>query len=317
MVHNHDDNVLGTGQIGQKGPSKRGELFSPRTVAKAIGVSESSLKRWCDAGKIGGTKTVGGHRRFDRANIVEFLKANKYDLIDPVAIGLPSFESLAVENGPDGAKQLLAALLAADEAQVTKLLMYLVVNGWKIAEIFDEIVSPTFEKIGAMWACEEIDVFQERRSCEICLNAFRDVRSIMLSPPEDAMTAIGCTIEGDHYMLPTLAVELTLTSQRWNAKSLGSNLPMTSLLRAIQSHQPDLAWVSISHLNDADLVANQLNQLCKELPSKTTLVVGGYGVTPEFRSKFFNAICCDNLMQLVAAIRNLKKTEVQNTVEDE
>ena len=317
MVHNHDDNVLGTGQIGQKGPSKRGELFSPRTVAKAIGVSESSLKRWCDAGKIGGTKTVGGHRRFDRANIVEFLKANKYDLIDPVSIGLPSFESLAVENGPDGAKQLLAALLAADEAQVTKLLMYLVVNGWKIAEIFDEIVSPTFEKIGAMWACEEIDVFQERRSCEICLNAFRDVRSIMLSPPEDAMTAIGCTIEGDHYMLPTLAVELTLTSQRWNASSLGSNLPMTSLLRAIQSHQPDLAWVSISHLNDADLVANQLNQLCKELPSKTTLVVGGYGVTPEFRSKFFNAICCDNLMQLVAAIRNLKKTEVQNTVEDE
>ena len=317
MVHNHDDNVLETGQIGQRGPSKMGELFSPRTVAKAIGVSESSLKRWCDAGKIGGTKTVGGHRRFDRANIVEFLKANKYDLIDPVAIGLPSFESLAVENGPDGAKQLLAALLAADEAQVTKLLMYLVVNGWKIAEIFDEIVSPTFEKIGAMWACEEIDVFQERRSCEICLNAFRDVRSIMLSPPEDAMTAIGCTIEGDHYMLPTLAVELTLTSQRWNAKSLGSNLPMTSLLRAIQSQQPDLAWVSISHLNDADLVANQLNQLCKELPSKTTLVIGGYGVTPEFRSKIVNAICCDNLMQLVAAIRNLKKTEVQNTVEDE
>ena len=168
-----------------------------------------------------------------------------------------------------------------------------------------------------MWARKEIDVFQERRGCEICLNAFRDVRSVMLSPPEDAMTAIGCTIEGDHYMLPTLAVELTLTSQRWKASSLGSNLPMTSLLRAVQAQQPDLAWLSISNLNDADLVASQLNQLCKEMPSKTTLVVGGYGVTPEFRSKIVNAICCDNLMQLVAAIRNLKKHEVKSDGEEE
>jgi len=37
--------------------------LSPRELAEALGVSESSLKRWVDAGKIAASRTEGGHRR--------------------------------------------------------------------------------------------------------------------------------------------------------------------------------------------------------------------------------------------------------------
>ena len=38
-------------------------LLSPKELADAIGVSESSIKRWVDNGEIQATKTSGGHRR--------------------------------------------------------------------------------------------------------------------------------------------------------------------------------------------------------------------------------------------------------------
>jgi excisionase family DNA binding protein len=39
------------------------KLVTPKQVAQAINVSESSLKRWCDQGLLTAIRTAGGHRR--------------------------------------------------------------------------------------------------------------------------------------------------------------------------------------------------------------------------------------------------------------
>ena len=49
-------------------------LLSPRELAQAIGVSESSLKRWADAGQIRVARTAGGHRRISIADAVRFIR---------------------------------------------------------------------------------------------------------------------------------------------------------------------------------------------------------------------------------------------------
>ena len=41
--------------------------LSPKTLADALGTSESSVRRWCDAGKMAAIRTAGGHRRIARA----------------------------------------------------------------------------------------------------------------------------------------------------------------------------------------------------------------------------------------------------------
>ena len=38
-------------------------MLSPRELAEAVGVSESSLKRWADRGRVHVHRTEGGHRR--------------------------------------------------------------------------------------------------------------------------------------------------------------------------------------------------------------------------------------------------------------
>jgi excisionase family DNA binding protein len=61
--------------------------LSPRQVAEAIGVSESSLKRWCDSGLIPTRRTAGGHRRVPVAGVVAFLRERGFDPYTlPVAV---------------------------------------------------------------------------------------------------------------------------------------------------------------------------------------------------------------------------------------
>src|SRR5689334_6323492 len=62
--------------------------ISPQQLARAAGVSESSIKRWCDQGEIPSIKTAGGHRRFALADAADFLrKTNR--LAFPELLGLP------------------------------------------------------------------------------------------------------------------------------------------------------------------------------------------------------------------------------------
>ena len=63
-------------------------LLSPRDLADAIGVSESSLKRWADAGKIQVSRTDGGHRRIPLAEAVRFIRATGAQVVRPDILGI-------------------------------------------------------------------------------------------------------------------------------------------------------------------------------------------------------------------------------------
>src|SRR5215467_4178610 len=48
-------------------------LLTPKDLADAVGVSESSMRRWLDTGKIRMTRTAGGHRRIELAEALRFV----------------------------------------------------------------------------------------------------------------------------------------------------------------------------------------------------------------------------------------------------
>jgi len=281
-------------------------FFSPKQVATAIGMSESSLKRWCDAGTILSSKTAGGHRRMSKADVVEFLKRKSHGLRDPTAIGLPNINTVSIHGTDDAIAQLLEAILKDDLERCREIIIYLYIDGCELPTLFDQVISAVFKKIGEMWNNGEAEVYQERRGCELCLNVFRELKLLLPKIPQNALLAIGASPSNDHYMLPSAAVELTLIANGWDARSLGSNIPFSSLLTAVKDYQPSLVWISLSHVENADQLVEQFNEFSSLLGEHNVLVTGGNALSQDIRTRIQNSLCCDNLSQLVSTIRNLR-----------
>lgn len=148
-------------------------------------------------------------------------------------------------------------------------------------------------------------MFQERQGCEITLHVLHELRSLIPSPPTDAPKAIGGAPASDQYNLATTMAELVLRDAKWNAVSLGDNLPLTTLAAAIKTHRPQLFWLSCSHLADEENFLDEYADLYDEFGIDLAFVVGGRALTESLRRRMKYAAFCDNMQHLSAFAQTL------------
>ncbi len=200
----------------EEAPKRNGpdmnELVSPRQVAKAIRVSESTVKRWCDRGLIPMAKTAGGHRRLRTADVLAYITEQGYDLTSPELLGLPAGLGKTSWTIGRARQRFRKALIENDNRVARQLLIDLVLANHSITAICDDVIAESFHEIGEMWNCGDLYVYQERRSCEICLGLLHDLGATMALPTSAAPRAIGATIAGDVYTLPVTMAGLVLKS---------------------------------------------------------------------------------------------------------
>src|ERR671917_745317 len=53
-----------------------GEWLTLGQAAKYLGVAQSTIRKWTDAGRLHAFKTPGGHRRYRRGDLDEFLEGS-------------------------------------------------------------------------------------------------------------------------------------------------------------------------------------------------------------------------------------------------
>lgn len=288
------------------------DLLSPKQVARAIGVSESSLKRWCDSGRIPATRTAGGHRRLRLADVVQFVRSEQQPLAAPEVLGLPSVTEGAQLGLRRGGEHLTDALLAGHEAAARRVLFDLYLAGHSLSSLCDQVIAVAFREIGYRWECHTADVYQERRSCEIVQQVLAEFRRLIPTPDAD-WTALGATLAGDHYTLACTMAELVLRDSGWAATNLGSSIPADSLASAVETQTPRLFWLSVSHFEDeADFVEQftVVAEACRRIGS--LLIVGGQRLTDPLRRQLDFTTCCDTMRQLETLARSLRKKWPEN-----
>lgn len=278
------------------------DLVTPKQVARAIGVSESSLKRWCDSGLIPSVRTAGGHRRIPISGVISYLRDTHQTLVAPEVLGLPATSGETVRVITRGREQLGQALLSGEEERSRQVVFDLYLSGQRISTICDDAISAAFTDIGNKWACQEADVYEERRACEIAVRVLLDLRRTIPNGVS-ARTALGGTIEGDQYILPTTMVELILRDNGWNARSLGTGIPISSLATSIRTHRPQLFWLSVSYLSDEPAFFRDLPELRTAASEcNCLLVAGGFALTPELRPRLGDIPFCETMQALEALI---------------
>lgn len=287
------------------------ELLSPKQVATSIGVSESSLKRWCDQGVLTTERTPGGHRRIRLGEVIRFLREQQHPIVRPEVLGLPVGTGKGPRTIGKAGDALLRALEKGDNDQCRRLILDLFLAGNSVVRIGDELVSPVLQEIGKGWECGRVEIFQEHQACEIINRTLYDLRTMLPPAARSGPVAIGGTPPGDNYRLATLMVELVLVDAGWNAVSLGSSLPFATMVAAAQHHDPDLFWLSFSHVSDAQTIRKDFKEFLDATPRRMNVVIGGQkadGVLEELvDGKRVRA--CSDLSSLRQALRHFSTAE--------
>lgn len=291
------------------------QRVTPKQIARALDVSESSVKRWCDKGTITTQYTAGGHRRVPISGLVDFLRDSKYELVHPEALGIPPTSGATERVVRRATEAMVAALLAGDEDRCRQIAVDLYLARHTISEICDQVFAEAFRRIGNLWECGEAQIYQERRGCEITYRVLFELQTLLPTPPENAPLAIGGATAGDPYLLGTTMAELVLRQGGWRAASLGNNLPLSSLTTAIERQKPRLFWLSCSHLPDVDQFLVDYNRLYERTHEQTAIVVGGVALDERLRQQMNFSAYCENMQRLEAFAKTLVQTTPANNEE--
>lgn len=252
-------------------------VLTPKQLAEAIGVSESSLKRWADDGRLPVSRTAGGHRRIRLNDAVRFIRETASPLVRPEILGLADVVTLERDEGRGEADtdRLLRYLQAGQAAQARGLILSLYMRGEPVASICDGPIHQSMQVLGELWVDHADGVFIEHRATDICLQAINQLR-LLLELPASAPRAVGGAPEGDPYLLPSMAAATVLRSIGVDADNLGPDAPAVALAQAAGQVQASVIWVSVSTRDGRAEPEEHLRTLLDLTESRPmTIVVGG------------------------------------------
>lgn len=252
-------------------------IISPKELAIAIGLSESSLKRWADDGVIRVSRTAGGHRRIAIGEAIRFIRSIKAPLVRPDILGLrdlPTDTDTMLSSTPP-TERLLAALERGHAREARGIVLSLYLEGQSVVEIADGPIRSAMERLGELWRHDPANVFVEHRATDLCLQAVQQLRQVV-EPMETEGVALGGAPPDDPYLLPSLLAATALAAEHWSAINLGPNTPFDALAAAIDQHHPRLVWLSVSSVGDASTISRGLAELVERCAdTRPFIAVGG------------------------------------------
>lgn len=259
-------------------PSTTRSLISPRELAEAIGVSESSIKRWTDDGAVHAVRTSGGHRRIPIEDAVHFIRSSGQRVCRPEILGIddamPFAETLPA-HGEEG-DVLYALLVEGSESGARGFLVALFLAGWTPAQIIDGPVSEAMARVGDLWKVEPSAIYVEHRATDITVQALSRIRSLIQIPSASARRAVGGAPSGDPYIIPTLGASLVLGSLGVKATNLGPETPLETLRHAVRELAPQIVWLSASVAAEPSKLRDEIVQLADAAEEHgCAVIVGG------------------------------------------
>jgi len=287
-------------------------FVSPRQLARAAGVSESSVKRWCDQGLIPTVKTAGGHRRLTVEAATDFLRRLGSPETRPELLMLPVRQGQGARTIRETTEDFFTALVAGDDATCSRILLDRHVGGDRMSQLCDNVIAPALHRVGAAWEHHDVEVYQERRACGICARLLDTLGIAITSADASGPLAIGGSPECDPYAIPNAMVELVLKQTGWRTQSLGSQLPFATLVQAVRDARPQLFWLSVSTIDDERRFLDGYRTFYDQVHAELAVVVGGRALTEPVRRQMEYAAYCDNLLHLEAFAKTLRRTLVKD-----
>lgn len=280
-------------------------VLTPKELAEAIGVSESSVRRWIDSGAMKTLRTVGGHRRIPLADAIAFLRESSIAPARPEALGLVAVgvDEAAWSNAD---RLMFETLCRGDDMAARSLVMSFYTAGQSLPEICDGALARAMHFVGELWQHSSRGIMVEHRAVELVAGLLIVLRGIIRSVSDDAPVAIGGAPEQDTYRLPSMMAGLVLADCGYRDVNYGPQTPLRLLAGAAEEQRARLVWLSLSS-PQPDGRRAEIAALADQLaPRGVHLLVGGRRVSEVGLRGIKGLTLLNSMGELAAYARGLR-----------
>jgi excisionase family DNA binding protein len=238
------------------------DVLSTIEAARLTGIAPSSVKRWADQGLLPCVRTPGGHRRYDRLALEEFLRSR----------------SRAASGPGEG---WLRRLLGAQRHEVESALLEARARLGAWHRVADEL-GPVVTELGRSWEAGNITIAQEHLAADCLGRSLARVGEALPVRPDGPRCLLACA-EGDEHTLALSFLQVCLRELDWVPVWLGRKTPTEEVVRVVRSEDAQLVALSASsasaNARALKAIAERVGAACRG--RDTVLVLGGNGAWPE------------------------------------
>ncbi len=282
-------------------------VLTPRQAAAAIGVSESSLRRWCDQGRLTSERTGGGHRRIELGALIEFARRNGFRVTHSAAQRARGRGGRKIKE-EELKERCYQHIVRGDDLALRELVTDWVGEGHTLAAVCDRLLAPALVRIGHEWSQGQVDIFEEHRATQIVLELLTNARELSPTPANDAPVALCAALGGDIYSVAPGMAALVLREVGWKSVGLGANTPYDSVRRAVENIQPSLIALSVSYVEDDASLLDEYEPLYRHAREQGAAVaIGGRALTPEIRRRISADFFGDTMTHLATFADGLQR----------
>ena len=275
-------------------------------VSLALGVGVSTVKRWVDEGILPAHRTAGGHRKILLADVLRLVREGNLPRADLSRL-VPQFRRANPDDHTKLIPELTEAIDGTDADRIRSILHGTYRAGTPIESIADRLIGPAMLRVGQEWSLGRIDVHHEHRITQVVVSALYEMKSFMRPNAErDRPVAIGCALENDHYILPTLLAKMTLLDSGWNAINLGPHTPIFALQTAMEKWSPQLIWISMTHFDPAERFESEYCEFFQRAEERGIAVaIGGQALTESLLAKLPHTAFGEGMVSLATFARTI------------
>jgi len=281
--------------------------ISPRDFAAAIGVSESSVKRWVDQGLLHAVRTAGGHRRITPEEATRWLRHHHLMPVDPERLGWTK-EDLGALASPTTQIDTFYRLLSAGRAEDARAFVTRAhLGGMSAAYLADELVAPAMRRIGTLWHASAEGIVIEHRATEIVAHIVKELYGIVLEHGQRQRTvaAVGCTLEGDSHVVAAAWTALTLAELGMHVTNLGAALPTHLLDAAARMVNARLVFLTLSVEPQAEVAEATRSAIARLVERDVYVAIGGLHVDALALTKSARVLVATSQVELAEFARRL------------
>ena len=256
------------------------QYLTPKELAEALDVSESSVKRWADEGRIAATRTGGGHRRIALEEAISFVRRTNASVSRPEALGFVETGSVPWQHLSEQEldQRVFEALVQGNSHEALGLVHGPFLSGRPLAWIFDGPVRNAMHRLGELWKHQGDGILLEHRATDICVQAVMRIR-LSLPVQPNSPVSVGGGGAGDPYLLPVLMATTVLREVGMDDTNLGPQTPLSVFREAVDRFHPRVVWLSVSVEQAADSIRSELVKFADDLfAQNASLVVGGQAI---------------------------------------